>query len=271
MPGMKAKTELLLYRILWLAEKPMRPTFRNLEQSFEGWAYRSGLLAQIDRLEAQGLLESRRDPRTGERLHRLTEAGRLAAAGGRDPEAAWARKWDCRWRLFLFDVPESESAKRKRLTRALCSAGCGCLQGSVWIAPFAPPALEKLVSEDESDCSRLLLLHAESKGGRVDRQMVEAAWDFAAVDERYRKVMAVLERLPALARKPTREQLDAWTAEERAAWRAALVADPLLPEELLPDPYLGRTTWERRRRVLAEAGRIAKALREGDPLSRAAS
>ena len=89
---MKAKTELLLFRLLWLAEKPMRPTFCNLEQSFEGWTYREGLLKQVARLEVRGLLESRVDPATGQRLHRLTTAGRLAASGGRDPEAAWSRK-----------------------------------------------------------------------------------------------------------------------------------------------------------------------------------
>ncbi|MFN7341937.1 MAG: hypothetical protein ACK5TA_01230, partial [bacterium] len=80
------------------------------------------------------------DPASGKRLHRLTEAGRNAANGGRDPEVAWATPWDGKWRLFLFDIPEAENTKRRQLTRALAKAGCGCLQGSVWISPSTPPA-----------------------------------------------------------------------------------------------------------------------------------
>ena len=38
---MKAKTELLLYRLLWLAEEPPRPSYYNLEKSFKGWVYQN--------------------------------------------------------------------------------------------------------------------------------------------------------------------------------------------------------------------------------------
>ena len=257
---MKAKTELLLYRLLWLADKPMRPTYRNIEDSFEGWAYRNGLLAQMHRLEAQGLVESIRDPRSGDRLHRLTEAGRLAAAGGRDPSAAWARKWDGRWRLFLFDIPECERSKRKKLTRALSSAGCGCLQGSVWITPTAHDSLEKLLSGEDVDCSQLLTLHAASKGRSEDQRMVMGAWDFDAINQRYREFLEVLERFPSLPDPCPREVFDDWTAAERTSWKAALAIDPLLPGELLPKDYLGRRAWNLRRQILPEAARLAASL-----------
>ncbi len=91
---MKAKSELLLFQMLWVADKVMRPTFRNLDISFEGWAYENGLLQQVQRLEAQGLVESVSDSFDKTRIHRLTEAGRVAALGGRDPETAWKREWD---------------------------------------------------------------------------------------------------------------------------------------------------------------------------------
>lgn len=68
---MEAKTELLLYRLLWLAEKPLRAIYFKLEQSFEGSAYRNGLLNQIHQLEAQDFLEATQDAASGKRLHRL--------------------------------------------------------------------------------------------------------------------------------------------------------------------------------------------------------
>jgi len=257
---MKAKTDLFLYRLQWLAEKPLRPTYFNLEQSFEGWAYQNGLLNQIHQLEAQGFLESTQDPASGKRLHRLTEAGRSQALGKRDPEKAWAAPWDHQWRLFLFDIPERESSKRRQLNRALTKAGCGCLQGSVWIAPATPPEIEELVAGDDPDCKHLLLLLANSKGRKVDAKMVEGAWDFEAINRKYQKLQETLDLFPQVVRCHTRDSLAQWTAAENAASRAALQIDPLLPSELLPKHYIGQRVWKSRGKVLAQAARLAPSL-----------
>ena len=257
---MKAKTELLLYRLLWLAEKPLSPSYYNLELSFEGWAYRNGLLNQIHQLEARGWLESRQDPASGKRLHRLTEAGRAVALGGHDPEKSWARPWDRKWRIFLFDIPELQSSKRRQLNRALAKAGCGCLQGSVWIAPSAPPEIEKLVESDDPDCTHLLMLFADSKGPKVDKKMVEGAWNFEKINFAHQKLKTTLERFPDVARANSREALAAWTAEENAATRAALRIDPLLPSELLPKGYEAKKIWKTRRTILGRAAQLAGSL-----------
>ncbi len=260
---MKAKTELLLHRLLWLADKPMRPTFRNIEDSFEGWAYHQGLLPQIRRLEAQGLLESTTDELSGRRLHRLTEAGRIAATGGRDPESAWSAPWDQQWRLFLFDIPEVESSKRRLLNRALARAGCGCLQGSVWISTHLPASLEAILAEEDSECSHLLLLLAASKGKIVDGRMVLAAWDFTAIGAGYEAVLEVLDQFPQVAGAADAEALADWTARELAAWRKALAADPLLPAVLHPKDYPGPEVSQKRRKVLEQAARLARTLAPG--------
>ena len=119
---MKAKTELLLYRMGWVLDRMMHPSFRNMDQSFESWAYQSGCLRQIQSLESQRLVESKPDDgRSGKRVYRLTELGRLAALGGRDPEQEWARRWDGLWRMVLFDVPESERRVRGSLRQVLIS------------------------------------------------------------------------------------------------------------------------------------------------------
>jgi len=120
---MKAKSELLLYHLLWTAETVMDPTFRNLDASFESWAYRNGFLPQIHRLEAAGLIESPKESWSRGRFVRLTEDGRIAALGGRDPEACWAAPWDKKWRLVLFDLPEKERALRMQVRRALIEGG----------------------------------------------------------------------------------------------------------------------------------------------------
>jgi hypothetical protein len=131
---MQPKTEELLNFLLWPGDKLMQPTFRNLTDSYESWAYRNGLLPQVAKLERQQLLK--RDPKSApDRLYRLAEQGRLHALGGRDPQAQWSRCWDGRWRLVLFDVPIRQNARRERLRPHLRWRPFARLQGSVWITP----------------------------------------------------------------------------------------------------------------------------------------
>src|SRR5437879_7841676 len=88
--SMQPKTEEFLNLLLWSAEKLMRPTFRNLTDSYESWAYRNRLFRRVGMLESQQLIE--RDPSAaGDRMYRLTWQGRLRALGGRDAQARWAR------------------------------------------------------------------------------------------------------------------------------------------------------------------------------------
>ena len=89
-PGMKAKTEELLYHLLWTCQMLSRPTWRNMTESFEGWAYRNGLLVQMGRLEQRKWV-TRKSRERSDRTYRLSAQGRLHALGGRDPEERWAR------------------------------------------------------------------------------------------------------------------------------------------------------------------------------------
>src|SRR5262245_58837312 len=121
---MKAKTEELLYLLLWTAECAARPTLRNLTDSFESWAYRRGFHRQLRELEQQTVVEAKEDA-NGTRMHRLTEAGSSLARGAVDPVARWNRPWDGRWRLVLFDVPQVKASHRARLQRSLAARGFG--------------------------------------------------------------------------------------------------------------------------------------------------
>ena len=115
---MQPKTGEFLNLLLWSADLLTRPTFRNLTDSYESWAYRNGLLRQVATLEQQQFLE--RDASSpDDRLYRLSAQGRLHVLGGRDPEERWARPWDGQWRLVLFDVPTGQNSQRERPGGAL--------------------------------------------------------------------------------------------------------------------------------------------------------
>src|ERR1041384_6101725 len=101
---MKETGSEFLNLLLWSLDVLSRPTFRNLTDSYETWAYRNGFYQHVGRLEQKGLLERDSAP-VRDRLYRLTEPGRIYALGGRDPQAEWSRPWDGRWRVVIFDVP----------------------------------------------------------------------------------------------------------------------------------------------------------------------
>ena len=66
---------------MWSTDKLMWPTFRNLTDSYESWAYRNGLMRRMASLERQQLLE-RNLASPDDRVYRLTWQGRLHALVG---------------------------------------------------------------------------------------------------------------------------------------------------------------------------------------------
>jgi phenylacetic acid degradation operon negative regulatory protein len=253
---MESKTEEFLNFLLWSAEVLTRPTFRNLTDSYESWAYRNGLLKQVSRLEQQQFLE--RDLASpDDRLFRLTAQGRLHVLGGRDPEKQWARPWDGQWRLVLFDVPTGRNAQRERLRRYLRDRGFGYLQNSVWITPDPLEQERQILGDGKINVESLILLEARPCAGESDAEIAAGAWDFERINRRYGRHLKVLEGRPgfALRNEGAAKALLRWAAMERETWLDAVTNDPLLPSRILPSSYLGQQSWRRRVEVLRAAGR----------------
>src|SRR5947208_14992645 len=98
---MGSKTEELLNVLLWSAEFLLNPSWRSLFESYEGWAYRNGLLIQLGRLEQRKWVTGQSKDRN-DRVDRVSGQGGLHALGGRDPEARRGRAEDCGWRRVIY-------------------------------------------------------------------------------------------------------------------------------------------------------------------------
>lgn len=252
---MQPKTAELLNLLLWSADKLARPTFRNLTDSYESWAYRNGLLKQVGRLESQQLLE--RDASSpDDRIYRLTWKGRLHALGGRDPQTRWSREWDGCWRLVLFDVPTALNTHRARLRRYLREGGFGYLQNSVWITPDSLEAERQILVGGKINVESLILLEARPCAGESDAEIVAGAWNFEKINRRYARHLKILGERPGgeLRDETASKALLRWASAERAVWLDAVTNDPLLPQRILPSDYLGQRAWQRRVDVLRDAG-----------------
>ena len=79
--------------------------------------------------------------RRGKRvIFELTDAGRAEADKIKlKLEMAKRKRWDGKWRIIIFDVPEKIRGKRDLLRKELVAFGFMQLQKSVWAYPYALP------------------------------------------------------------------------------------------------------------------------------------
>lgn len=90
----------------------------------------------LGRLAAKGLVifEEFDD---GKRYARITEKGkRILRMETERVVMTKKRKWDKRWRIVIFDIPERRKRVRDRLRQFMNSYGFARLQDSVWIYPY---------------------------------------------------------------------------------------------------------------------------------------
>ncbi|HUY62699.1 MAG TPA: CRISPR-associated endonuclease Cas2 [Candidatus Paceibacterota bacterium] len=90
----------------------------------------------LQRLAAKGLVTF--EERKGKRYARVTEAGErmLALESMREKGSRKRRRWDGRWRVVLFDIPERRRGTRNRLRSFMQEYGFVRLQDSAWIYPY---------------------------------------------------------------------------------------------------------------------------------------
>jgi len=252
------RAEEFLNFMLWTCDQLLNPSFRNLTGSFDEWCHRTGAHRHLQRLEQRRFLESRAGSED-KRLLRLTEAGRTAVFGQRNPREFWDRSWDGQWRMVLFDLRVDQNTERQRLRRYLHSRGFGCLQKSVWVTPHPLVDEARLLADTKVNAKSMILLDARPAAGESDEEIVTAAWDFDRVNRRWQRYLDLLESRPRPSLRSERDAraFYAWTVEERQLCQLALAADPLLPRQLHPPGYLGEKAWEARRKAMTASSRAA--------------
>lgn len=129
---------------------------------------RESINAARDRLLKQKLLA-----RDSNGMLRITNLGerelqKIEALQGRLPKP---KKWDGRWRILSFDIPNRREPARFKIRHSLQTAGFILLQRSVWIYPY--------------DCEDFIaLLKAELK---IGKDMLYIIADTIEGDAAYRK------------------------------------------------------------------------------------
>lgn len=245
----RAGTELLLYRIGWIAEFLADSPYARHGAGFYDWAAKHGYTRQIYRLQHQALVEKQKSRSMGTLL-KLTDKGVAKLSVTLDPTAQWNRTWDGHWDLVIFDIPESERDIRRRLRDILKAEQFGQLQKSVWLRPSISlskrlQSFQKTTRPGVYQMMRVQLSVADQRG------IVEKAWPWEQIMEVQDAYQRHLKDLGPLARKGAPDDaFHRWFLQEHALWSQWMKADPLLPRTLWPKSYSGIKLWKQKQRAL---------------------
>jgi phenylacetic acid degradation operon negative regulatory protein len=156
-------------------------------------------------------------------------------------------RWDGWWHLVAFAVPESERQSRDALRRELLYLGGAPLQGGLYVSAHAwEPLIEDAVHRfgGSATISTATTRDLAVAGERDPRLLAERLWPLPEIAARWNRLVAVTQA--RLSYLDTHEHL-APAVQLRIAIEVAVEfdraaqPDPLLPPQLLPDPWPGTT------------------------------
>ncbi len=170
---------------------------------------------------------------------KLSEWGQLIYHGRQD-------RWDGKWHLLTYSIPESKRDIRNRLRKSLSWMGYGMLSNATWMCPRdVGPELQNLISSLEIE-RYVETFTATHKGFSKGKELVARCWDLESINNEYAKFLDNYKpRLEAhKSRMTCNEHIE---SSECFVERFMLIheyrifpfIDPELPIELLPDGWLG--------------------------------
>jgi len=197
------------------------------------------------------------------RLGSTMERTRLAYA-----QDAAGRGWDGRWRLVGVAVPEARRAARDALRDRLRALGGALVQSGLYVSPHDWHKDVMATAEALGIADALTLATTADlvmRGERDPREVARRLWPIEELATRYRAFVRRYEPVPAFLEemRSRRERLrDAEFLPGALAmavdFEGCFRDDPLLPPELMPRPWPGRTA----RELAGVCRRMGIALRE---------
>ena len=225
----------------------------------------------LRRLAAEGLVV--REGNGRQAIFRTTPAGdvlRLGSLERHELALQQDRKgqgWDGRWHLAAFAIPEHRRAARDRLRDHLIEAGGAVVNNGLYVSPRPWEDEVRTIATSLDVADHLTLASTdelEVGGTRTARDLARVLWpvdELAASYERFvvehRPVVPILERLRERHDRISDRDFLPGALAMVVAFQQVFLRDPLLPPELLPRPWPGRTA----RDLLLTSRRLALRLR----------
>jgi len=146
-------------------------------------------------------------------------------------------KWDGKWRVISYEIPEKKREIRDRLRREMQGWGLGPWHRSFWLTPHPIlPPLKSLTSQKEEE-RYIQAFEADHTFG--DREiLIEKVWGKANLDKQYRELFKKWHDILS----GTEEKLDKFK-KVVSHYIDILRQDPGLPKELIGESWIGFEGW----------------------------
>lgn len=196
------------------------------------------------RMVQQGFIQARKIGNKS--YYSLTEKGKRTVFDGVSRVySAPNTKWDGKWRIFTYSIPEEMRELRNQLRKDLSWLGFGAISNGVWATPnpIEKQVMEMVQEHHLNDYS--ILFTSSSFVSHDDQDIIHKGWDLDQIEERHADF---IERY-----KGKFEQLkeDAWNSKltdnqcfiDRTElvheYRKFLFFDPNFPADFLPHDWIG--------------------------------
>ena len=194
-------------------------------------------LNQKTRGTLSGLIKEGSIEKENENKYRLTENGFLELSLEFPFFRFLRERWDGKWRIISYEIPEKKREIRDRLRREMQGWGLGPWHRSFWITPHPILPTLKSLTEQKEEEKYIQAFEADHTFG--DREfLIEKVWSKSVLDKSYRElfkkwheVLSSDDEKADKLRKVIGEYIN------------LLRQDPGLPTELVGEGWIGFEGW----------------------------
>ena len=156
------------------------------------------------------------------------------------------RKWDGKWRLLVYNIPESMRDLRDNLRCKLQGLGYANMSASFWISPYDLHAELHRYMEERSILDYVETFTAGYTGQRSNKELAARIWRIDDWTKKYRTFLKKHEEFLGAYKRSAKSgsPMDLADCFARrfcmtAEYIALRLEDPMLPPELLPKNWVG--------------------------------
>ena len=207
------------------------------------------LRTSVFRLAQEGWLVAKRDGRRSS-YEILPQALPRFERANRRIYAPLAAHWDGSWTMLMAASGTLDAPTRANLRKELTWEGYAMIAQGIYGHPVAgPEVIEEILTRLQAQ-GKLLVVRASELPGvstRPLRELAAEGWDLSGVVQGYRGFIAQFSPLLAMLQEGgplAPEQAFMIRSLLIHAYRRVQLHDPMLPVELLPDPWPGSEAYE---------------------------
>jgi phenylacetic acid degradation operon negative regulatory protein len=155
------------------------------------------------------------------------------------------KKWDGKWRMLMYTIPEEKRKIRDELRKELIWSGFGSFANGCWISPNNLDKEVHLLIEDYGIQAHVDFFVAEYQGPEKNRTLVEKGWPLEEIAEKHQQFISTYSEKytehQTMIDKKLMSDAACFVARTKLVheYRKFLFFDPGLPKELLPQVWSG--------------------------------